>query len=135
MVSGCDQFLHIVAAIKVSTAKIMNIRHIFNSELQARYVTALIKAEIPPLPSPEEMDKHIMDYHGRNRKHFYEAARHTMEIELRPYCDSIAKEIGCYPSLTKVLWKFGFEIWKLVLFGVPTPMQVSMFLTQMGEDC
>ena len=68
-----------------------------------------------------------MAYHNRNRKKFYEAARHTMEIEMMPYCDTIAKDIGCYPTLTKVLWKYGFGIWRRVLFGVPTPMQVSIF--------
>ncbi|CAG8623450.1 8492_t:CDS:2 [Paraglomus brasilianum] len=95
-------------------------------ELQARYVTALIKGKISPLPSSEEMDKRIMAYHTRNRKRFYEAARHTMEIEMMPYCDTIARDIGCYPTLTKVLWKYGFGIWRRVLFGVPTPMQFRL---------
>ena len=73
------------------------------------------------------MDKRIIAYHAQNRKQFYEAARHTTTVVMMPYADMIAKDVGCYPTLTKVLWKHGFGIWRRVLFGVPTPMQVSIF--------
>ncbi|KAF0557274.1 dimethylaniline monooxygenase N-oxide-forming 5-like [Gigaspora margarita] len=103
------------------------------TELQSRYVTSLIKGVISPLPSPKDMDIAIRNYHKKNRKQYYLSARHTMELDYFEYLDKMSQELGCYPYSLEILKKFGFNLWKLVMFGVRTPIQYRLLGRQSWE--
>ncbi|CAI2166522.1 8588_t:CDS:2 [Funneliformis geosporum] len=97
------------------------------SDIQAQYVTSFWKGLLPKIPSPAEMDADIRRNQREIRKHFYRSARHTIEAEMYPYLDELTKEIGSFPSLTKILMTFGPSLWGHVLFGIPTPIQYRLF--------
>ncbi|CAG8490259.1 13991_t:CDS:2 [Ambispora leptoticha] len=95
------------------------------SEMQARYITGLIKGEIKSLPSPEEMDKAISSRTDCPRR---ENSKYpSIRVPIIPYLDCLAKDIGCLPTPIKVWWNFGYKAWKNVLFGVPTAVQYRLF--------
>ncbi|CAG8600361.1 12342_t:CDS:2 [Ambispora gerdemannii] len=107
--------------------------HNMTCELQARYISALITGKISPLPTPEEMQKAlesqtdcsrvktIIDDSGDNSE-----KKLSIKADWWRYNDSLAKEVGCYPKPSKILLKFGFRMWKQLLFGVPTSVQYRL---------
>ncbi|CAG8840861.1 18933_t:CDS:2, partial [Racocetra persica] len=79
------------------------------AEMQTRYVTSLIKGFINPLPSPQEMNIAIRNYHEKIRKQYYLSARHTIQVDYLEYLDEMSQELGCYPYSLEILRKFGFK--------------------------
>ncbi|CAJ0840774.1 17956_t:CDS:10, partial [Entrophospora sp. SA101] len=94
-------------------------------ELQARYITALINGNVPPLPSTEVMNKDVRRHLAKIKKVFYLSGRHTIECEALMYSDDIAKQLGCMPTHMKIIWKFGLKVWWKWVFGIPVPAQKS----------
>src|SRR4051794_11074733 len=100
--------------------------YIYIRELQARYITALINGNVPPLPSTEVMNKDVRRHLAKIKKVFYLSGRHTIECETLIYSDDIAKQLGCMPTHMKIIWKFGLKVWWKWVFGIPVPAQVSL---------
>ncbi|KAF0554402.1 dimethylaniline monooxygenase N-oxide-forming 5-like [Gigaspora margarita] len=101
------------------------------TEMQTRYVTSLIKGFINPLPSPQDMNIAIRNYHNKLRRRYYLSARHTIQVDYLSYLDELSQELGCYPYPLEILKKFGFDIWKLNMFGLRTPIQYRL----LGRQC
>ncbi|CAB4424406.1 unnamed protein product [Rhizophagus irregularis] len=98
------------------------------SELQAQYVTSLWTGKLySKLPTQDEMEESIRRNQETLRKRYYHAARHTIEADMIPYMDDLAKDIGCLPYLPKVLLKYGPKLWCQVLFGLPSPTHYRLF--------
>ncbi|CAG8519320.1 11805_t:CDS:2, partial [Dentiscutata erythropus] len=95
-------------------------------EMQSRYVTSLIKGFIKPLPSQNEMEKSIRKYYESVRKNYCKSARSGIRLSYIPYMDTLSKEIGCYPYPYEIFKKFGFNFWKLIMFGIVTPAQYRL---------
>ncbi|CAG8767438.1 7121_t:CDS:2, partial [Acaulospora morrowiae] len=96
------------------------------SEMQARYVTSQIKGFIKPLPSPAEMDQCIRDRYERIRKFYVDPSRHSIQAKPLLYLDELSQEIGCYPYAFEIIKKFGLGFWKLITFGLATPIQFRL---------
>ncbi|CAJ0851438.1 20110_t:CDS:2, partial [Entrophospora sp. SA101] len=95
------------------------------SEVQSRWVTSMIKGYAPPLPSVEEMNKSIGKYHDEIRKKYYSSSRHTIQSEMMPYIDDLAKRLNFYPYSLSILKKYGLGTLFNVWFGLPSPIQIS----------
>ncbi|CAI2179243.1 9596_t:CDS:10 [Funneliformis geosporum] len=96
------------------------------SDLQAQYATSFWTGNLSKTPTPIEMEKDIKKTQDIIRKRYYHSARHTIQADMIPYMDELAKDMGCLPYPSKVLFKFGPKLWKLVLFGVPTPIHYRL---------
>ncbi|CAG8794440.1 26593_t:CDS:2, partial [Dentiscutata erythropus] len=95
-------------------------------EMQSRYVTSLIKGFIKPLPSQNDMEKSIRKYYESIRKNYCKSARSGIMLSYMPYMDTLSKEIGCYPYPYEIFKKFGFNFWKLIMFGMVTPIHYRL---------
>ncbi|CAG8465517.1 7406_t:CDS:2 [Gigaspora margarita] len=93
-------------------------------EMQARYVTSLIKGFIKSLPSQNEMEKSIRKHYENSLKKLCKSARSSIHYNYLSYMDNLSKDIGCYPYPYEIFKKFGFNFWKLFMFGMATPIQV-----------
>ncbi|CAG8730092.1 13123_t:CDS:2, partial [Gigaspora rosea] len=89
-------------------------------EMQARYVTSLFKGSIKPLPSQNEMERSIHKYYENGLKKYCKSARSGIRLSHLPYMDALSKEVGCYPHPYEIFKKFGFNFWKLFMFGMAT---------------
>ncbi|CAG8661168.1 15983_t:CDS:2, partial [Dentiscutata heterogama] len=96
------------------------------SEMQARYITSLVKGFIKPLPSQYEMEKSIRNFYENIHKNFCGSARSAIRLNYLSYMDTLSKEIGCYPHSYEIIKRFGFIFWKIIMFGVPTPIQYRL---------
>ncbi|CAH1760298.1 269_t:CDS:10 [Entrophospora sp. SA101] len=103
-------------------------------ELQARYITALINGNVPPLPSTEVMNKDVRRHLAKIKKVFYLSGRHTIECEALMYSDDIAKQLGCMPTHMKIIWKFGLKVWWKWVFGIPVPAQYRLLGRQSWDN-
>ncbi|CAG8645766.1 3394_t:CDS:2 [Cetraspora pellucida] len=92
------------------------------SEMQARYVTSHIKGFIK-LPSQSKMEKSIRSYYESIHRNCCKAARSAIRLNYISYMDTLSKDIGCYPYSYEIIKKFGFKFWKLIMFGMVTPIQ------------
>ncbi|CAG8760374.1 17693_t:CDS:2, partial [Dentiscutata erythropus] len=92
------------------------------AEMQARYVTSLIRGYIPPHPSIPEMHKEIRERQEFLQKSFYIAARHTIQGYYLPELDYL----GCYPHPLQIIRKYGFSLYLKILFGVPNSFQYRL---------
>ncbi|RPB01894.1 N-oxide-forming dimethylaniline monooxygenase [Choiromyces venosus 120613-1] len=100
------------------------------SEMQARWVTAVMKGEIP-LPSPEKMHEDIAAYQNNLRKVFVKSPRHTLEVEFFPYMDMLARDLGAQVTAARFLSTFGLwqglkTAWS-AYFGPPSAVQYRFF--------
>ena len=96
------------------------------SDLQAQYVTSLWNGKLLSKSlSQSEMEEDIRKGQETLRKRYYHAARHTIQADMIPYMDDLAKDMGFLPSPSKVLLKYGPKLWWQVLFGIPSPIHVS----------
>ncbi|RIB10851.1 flavin monooxygenase-like protein [Gigaspora rosea] len=96
------------------------------SEMQARYVTSLIKGYIPQHPSIPEMHKEIRKHQKLFQKRYYNAARHTIQGDYFIEIDSLAKDLGYYPYPCQIIKKYGFSLYLKVLFGIPNAFQYRL---------
>ncbi|KAG9305584.1 hypothetical protein G9A89_001645 [Geosiphon pyriformis] len=96
------------------------------SELQARYVCGLITGIVKPLPSPEEMEKALEGYKDCARIQRGNSRVPSLRVLWIPYCDDLAKEIGCLPTSREIFWKYGYKVWKQYFFGIATPVQYRL---------
>ncbi|CAG8659510.1 10121_t:CDS:10 [Dentiscutata erythropus] len=96
------------------------------SEMQARYAASLFKGFTKPLPSQNEMEKSIREYYKSIRKNYCKSDRSAIRLSYIPYMDTLSKEIGCYPCSYEIIKKFGFKFWKLIIFGMATPIQYRL---------
>ncbi|RIB15565.1 flavin monooxygenase-like protein [Gigaspora rosea] len=96
------------------------------SEMQARYATSLFKGSIKPLPSQNEMEISIRKYYEDVRKMYCKSARSGIRYNYLSYMDALSKEVGCYPHPYEIFKKFGFNFWKLFMFGMATPIQYRL---------
>ncbi|CAJ0889598.1 12475_t:CDS:2 [Entrophospora sp. SA101] len=103
------------------------------SEVQSRWVTSMIKGYAPPLPSVEEMNKSIGKYHDEIRKKYYSSSRHTIQSEMMPYIDDLAKRLNFYPYSLSILKKYGLGTLFNVWFGLPSPIQYRLIGRQSWE--
>ncbi|CAG8741128.1 5633_t:CDS:2, partial [Racocetra persica] len=93
------------------------------SEMQARHVISYIKGFIKPLPSQYEMEKSIRNNYEIIRKNSCKHARSAIRQDYLSDLDALSKEVGCYPYSYEIIKKFGFSFWKLIMFGIATPVQ------------
>ncbi|CAG8815939.1 15373_t:CDS:2, partial [Gigaspora margarita] len=96
------------------------------SEMQARYVTSLIKGYIPQHPSISEMHKEIRKHQKLLQKRYYNAARYTIQGDYIPEIDSLAKDLGYYPYPFQIIKNYGFSLYLKVLFGIPNSFQYRL---------
>ncbi|RIB10226.1 flavin monooxygenase-like protein [Gigaspora rosea] len=96
------------------------------SEMQARYVTSLIKGYLPPHPPIPEMHKEIRERQKYLQKVFYKAPRHTIEGYFYPDIDYLAKDLGCYPYPLQIIRKYGLSLYLKILFGIPNSIQYRL---------
>ncbi|KAG0053193.1 Cyclopentanone 1,2-monooxygenase (CPMO) [Gryganskiella cystojenkinii] len=101
------------------------------SEMQARFlVRTLVGKTTSPLPSEEQMDKEIQELKAYIRKRYDDAPRHTIQVDYSSYCDDLANRIGCFPTLSGLVRKFGliegFRLKFETVFGPPTPLQYRL---------
>ncbi|KAG0205593.1 Cyclopentanone 1,2-monooxygenase (CPMO) [Mortierella sp. GBA30] len=78
------------------------------AEMQCRYLVRTLVGKTGPLPSEEQMDKEIRMMKEDICNRFGDTPRHTIEVEFAPYCDKLAKNIECFPSLQKLVDKYGW---------------------------
>jgi dimethylaniline monooxygenase (N-oxide forming) len=98
------------------------------SDLQAQYVTSLWNGKLlSKFPTQSEMEEDIRKHQETLRKRYYHAARHTIQADMVPYMDDLAKDMGCLPYPSKVLLKYGPKLWWQVLFGLPSPIHYRLF--------
>ncbi|RIB22936.1 flavin monooxygenase-like protein [Gigaspora rosea] len=95
-------------------------------EMQARYVTSLIKGFIKSLPSQNEMERSIRKHYENSLKKYCKSARSGIRYNYLSYMDTLSKDIGCYPYPYEIFKKFGFNFWKLFMFGMATPIQYRL---------
>ncbi|KAF0553692.1 dimethylaniline monooxygenase N-oxide-forming 5-like [Gigaspora margarita] len=95
-------------------------------EMQARYVTSLIKGFIKSLPSQNEMENSIRKHYENSLKKLCKSARSSIHYNYLSYMDNLSKDIGCYPYPYEIFKKFGFNFWKLFMFGMATPIQYRL---------
>ncbi|CAG8639504.1 1265_t:CDS:2, partial [Racocetra fulgida] len=96
------------------------------SEMQARHIIGHIKGFIKPLPSQYEMEKSIRNNYEAIRKNSCKHARSAIRQNYLSYLDSLSKDVGCYPYSYEIIKKFGFSFWKLIMFGIATPVQYRL---------
>ncbi|KAG0298658.1 Cyclopentanone 1,2-monooxygenase (CPMO) [Dissophora globulifera] len=100
------------------------------AELQARFLVQTLVGKVAPLPTEDRMDKDIKQLHEDIRKRYDDAPRHTIQVDYAPYCDQLAKKIGCFPTLTKLIGQYGliegFKLKMETIFGPPIPVQYRL---------
>ncbi|KAF9982124.1 Cyclopentanone 1,2-monooxygenase (CPMO) [Mortierella antarctica] len=77
------------------------------AEMQSRFLVRTLVGKLRPLPSVEQMDKDIVKVKKEISKRFYKAPRHSIQIDSAPYCDALALKIGCFPTLVKLVARYG----------------------------
>ncbi|XP_071498290.1 flavin-containing monooxygenase 5-like [Diadema antillarum] len=73
-----------------------------SSELQARWATRVFKGE-KQLPTKAQMMEHIRRTQEAMDRRYKKSPRHTIQIDVMPYLDEIASEIGVKPNLLVLL--------------------------------
>ncbi|KAF9102274.1 Cyclopentanone 1,2-monooxygenase (CPMO) [Mortierella sp. AM989] len=100
------------------------------AELQCRFLVRTLVGKLDPLPSEERMDEEIRERREYLLKRYDDAPRHTIQVDYVPYCDQLAKRIGCFPSLGKLVQKYGviegLRLKMETIFGPPTPIQFRL---------
>jgi len=101
------------------------------AEMQSRFlVQTLLGKTNSPLPSEEQMDKEIRELKAYIRNRYDDAPRHTIQVDYSTYCDDLAKRIGCFPSLAKLIHRFGLteglRLKSETIFGPSTPLQYRL---------
>ncbi|KAF9289446.1 Cyclopentanone 1,2-monooxygenase (CPMO) [Mortierella alpina] len=77
------------------------------AEMQCRFLIHTLVGKSRSLPSEKQMDKDIAVTKKRINKRFYNAPRHTIQLDSVPYCDELAKKVGCFPTLAKLVARYG----------------------------
>ncbi|CAO3571281.1 unnamed protein product [Mortierella alpina] len=77
------------------------------AEMQSRFLVRTLIGKLEPLPSAEQMDQDISMVKKGIKKRFYNAPRHSIQVDSAPYCDDLAHKIGCFPTLAKLAAKYG----------------------------
>ncbi|KAI8602563.1 flavin monooxygenase-like protein [Dissophora ornata] len=99
-------------------------------ELQCRFLVRTLVGKMDPLPSEKQMDKEIKELQDYIRNRYDDAPRHTVQVDYAPYCDQLATKIGCFPTLSKLVAKYGvMEGWRLkmeTIFGAPIPIHYRL---------
>ncbi|KAF9918467.1 Cyclopentanone 1,2-monooxygenase (CPMO) [Linnemannia zychae] len=100
------------------------------SEMQCRFLIRTLVGKLEPLPNEQEMDKEITARIKYITKRYDDAPRHTIQVDYVPYCDILASKIGCYPTLGKLIAKYGVvegtRLKMETLFGPPSPIQYRL---------
>ncbi|KAG0235846.1 hypothetical protein BGW41_000638 [Actinomortierella wolfii] len=100
------------------------------SEMQCRFLVNTLIGKLKPLPSVEKMEKEIKHRNNAIRKRYGNAPRHTIQVDYAPYCDQMAKSLGCYPGLGALIGKFGliegFALWRESIWGPPSPVHYRL---------
>ncbi|ORZ07268.1 flavin monooxygenase-like protein [Lobosporangium transversale] len=94
-------------------------------EMQSRFVCQVwADRSLTPIPSPDQMEEEIVKEQRETQKEW--GANHMIQFDSYPYMDKLAKRIGCYPSYSKLVRRFGLvEGTRLkieAIFGPPFPM-------------
>ncbi|XP_065055085.1 flavin-containing monooxygenase 5-like [Rhopilema esculentum] len=98
------------------------------SELQARWACKVFSGT-KCLPSLDEMKADTERKRKAMLEHYYQADRHTIQVDYIDYADEIAREIGCKPNFLKLLFKDPSLAFSC-LFGPCVPYQYRL----MGPD-
>lgn len=102
-------------------------------EMQCRWY-ALLQTGTRKLPSRAVMEADIDKKKAEIAERYYEAERHTFQVDWLPYLDELAEEIGCLPPI----WKYLFTDPKLfyhLVFGVAVPYQYRLAGMFAGTTC
>jgi len=68
------------------------------AELQSRWVAKVLKGDAP-LPKAESMLADIQKKRDDMAARYVPSQRHTIQVDFIPYCDELAEQVGCKPSL------------------------------------
>eukprot|EP00795_Rhopilema_esculentum_P015437 gene15437-6683_t len=98
------------------------------SELQARWACKVFSGT-KCLPSLDEMKADTERKRKAMSEQYYQADRHTIQVDYIDYADEIAREIGCKPNILKLLFKDPSLAFSC-LFGPCVPYQYRL----MGPD-
>ncbi|GFT25959.1 dimethylaniline monooxygenase 2 [Nephila pilipes] len=71
-------------------------------ELQCRWAAQILAGNCK-LPSQEVMYKDIKKRYGKNVKRFTPSDKMSIRVDVMPYCDDIASQIGVKPNFFKIL--------------------------------
>ncbi|KAG0021418.1 Cyclopentanone 1,2-monooxygenase (CPMO) [Entomortierella chlamydospora] len=103
------------------------------AELQCRFLIqtwAGRSSSSSSIPDATRMDKDIQEVQQKIRKQYYDAPRHTIQVDYAPYGDWLAKQIGCFPSFWRLVRHFGvvrgIDLWMETTFGPPIPMHYRL---------
>ncbi|KAF9161519.1 hypothetical protein DFQ26_004471 [Actinomortierella ambigua] len=100
------------------------------SEMQCRLLVSTWTGKLKPLPSAETMEIEIQRHKDKMVQRHGEAARHTIQVDYVPYCDQMAKALGCYPGWKALIEKYGFmeglRLWSECLWGPACPVQYRL---------
>ncbi|XP_012935516.1 flavin-containing monooxygenase 5 [Aplysia californica] len=94
------------------------------AELQGRVAVRVFKG-LCQLPSREEMWESIKARQARMGARYVKSKRHTIQVDLIPFCDELADMIGVKPNLAK-LWLTDPVLAREVFFGPSTPYQYRL---------
>ncbi|KAF9952687.1 Cyclopentanone 1,2-monooxygenase (CPMO) [Mortierella alpina] len=100
------------------------------AEMQSRFLVRTLAGKLGPLPSEEQMDKDILKVKKGISQQFYNVPRHSIQLDSAPYCDELARKIGCFPTLARLVAKYGLlEGLRLkieTIVGPATPVQYRL---------
>ncbi|KAG0263566.1 Cyclopentanone 1,2-monooxygenase (CPMO) [Actinomortierella ambigua] len=100
------------------------------SEMQCRFLVGTLTGKLPPLPSVDKMEAEIKKLQSQITKRYGKAPRHTIQVDYAPYCDKLAKSIGCYPGFGSLVAKYGLfkglSLWHEAIWGPPCPVQYRL---------
>ncbi|KAH7712254.1 FMO-4 protein [Aphelenchoides avenae] len=72
------------------------------SEMQSRWAARVFIGRTE-LPTPLDMTKDIAEKRRQIERRYYRSPKHTLQVDYVPYMDELAEQIGCKPSIPKVL--------------------------------
>lgn len=85
------------------------------AEMQSRWAVRVFKG-LTNLPSKEEMIRDITLKKQSLSKRYVTSQRHTIQVDVLPYLDDVAMEIGVKPDLMGT-FKRDFKLWVKLMFG------------------
>uniref|UniRef100_A0AC35UFT1 Flavin-containing monooxygenase n=1 Tax=Rhabditophanes sp. KR3021 TaxID=114890 RepID=A0AC35UFT1_9BILA len=89
------------------------------SELQSRVAAQLFSGKLK-LPPKQQQISEIEENRKLMRKRYFDSNKHTLQVDMIPYLDSLAEMISCVPPVSTYLWK-DFKFWMQLYVGANVP--------------
>jgi dimethylaniline monooxygenase (N-oxide forming) len=89
------------------------------SEMQARWVCQLLLGKVS-LPSKQQMLADIAEKKRMLKSRYYDASRHTIQVDWLAFMDETAEQFGAKPDLKKIFFT-DIALWSKMMFGPALP--------------